>query len=77
MTSHYPRPKREARERGNLQFIRLIKLLMQQIHIAIHLQLFFKAFLRGQPHLGMHLEFRKSRRIQYQPQFDIFIITNL
>ncbi len=41
---------------------------MQQIRIASRLQLFFLGFLRGQPHLGMHLKFCKSRLIQNQPQ---------
>ncbi|KGA65439.1 hypothetical protein DJ62_3651 [Yersinia enterocolitica] len=58
----------EARERGNLQFLRLIKLLKQQIRIASRLQLFFLRFFTRPPHLGMHLGFRESRRIQNQPQ---------
>ncbi len=45
--------------------MQVIKLLVRSFR---RLRLFFCGFLRGQPPLGMHLGFRKSRRIQNQPQ---------
>ncbi len=45
--------------------MQVIKLLVRSFR---RLRLFFCGFYRGQPPLGMHLGFRKSRRIQNQPQ---------
>lgn len=52
--------------------MQVIKLLERSYR---RLRLFFCGFLRGQPPLGMHLGFRKSRRIQNQPQVDYSIIS--
>ncbi len=41
--------------------MQVIKLLARNFR---RLRLLFCGFLRGQPPLGMHLGFRKSRRIQ-------------
>ena len=53
-----------VRKLGRESSQQVIKLLVRSFR---RLRLFFAVFLRGLPHLGMHLKLRESRRILISP----------